>query len=129
MFGSGSNSQVQKKQPIKNTFELRVFHYVGMTFLSGTAYYPKAVVDAVNYYENWDDPTFGLYVKFWKHWAWQRLKRKVVEIELDWSIAELTLADLEKKYQYDRNDYFFNELKVDLSMKGFKPVKAELFTA
>lgn len=129
MFGSGSNSQVQKKQPIKNTFELRVFHYVGMTFLSGTAYYPKAVVDAVNYYENWDDPTFGLYVKFWKHWAWQRLKRKVVEIELDWSIAELTLADLEKKYQYDRNDYFFKELKVDLSMKGFKPVKAELFTA
>jgi len=115
-------SATVKKQDYKSDFALRVFYYKGING-AGT---PYALSNAAGWDETWAGEN-GLYETFWKRWAWQQMRRKAVEIELDWGLAELQSLDREVKLQYDRNDYFLYSLEVPLTMQGISPMKATLY--
>lgn len=114
----GLTATAKKIQPVTD-FPIRVFYYKG---IDGQGI-PYARANAEEYEENWPD----LYDKFWKRWAWQRTRRKEVEIELDWGMGEFNALNLESKFQYDRNDYFIASLEMTMTMQAIKPIKATLY--
>lgn len=116
-----------KSHPVKNDFKLRIFYYKGIVQTTDLNYtYPSASVNAAGYDEKWAG-TNGLYNKVWLRWAQQRIRRKSIELTINYELADLMALDMELKKRYDRNDYFIYSLEVEMTMKRINPVKAVLY--
>jgi hypothetical protein len=113
-------------QPQTQQYGIRFFHYTGLVD-NGLFSYPSASINGPTWVERLDDAN-GIFKNFYEYWARFEAARKVINVPIEFTLAQLKDFDWQLRRRLDRKDYLVKSIEIRLTHQCVEVDNVELYT-